>query len=229
VIFDKKGVSEALLGYSLKLKIVKGCQMRNPEDLKGLHFPCDCVSARLGGYSDPWADITKRKLLPDGTKEQVLNLVAREPKTISQLAEALNLSPPSVHTHINDMLKSELLRESKAWEKIHPSERYYEPNFPVFRAEDCAEFELMCEQMAEKLASLFEKQRPQLERAFRRTTLPHRGWKFSDVTQCIYANVQRSARTLLEQRGLLSPPEKHKNGANWTFWAEEAERSGVKR
>jgi DNA-binding transcriptional ArsR family regulator len=196
------------------------------DEPRKLHFPCECVSGGLSGYSDPWADVTRKKLLPNGTKEDILNLVAREPKTISQLAEALNLSPPSVHTHINDMMKSELLRESEAWEKIHPSERYYEPNFPVFRAEDCAEFETLCEDLAEKVASLFDKHRPQMERAFKRTSLPKRDWKFSDITQCIYANVQRSARALLEQRGLLSPPENHKNGAKWIFWAEEPERHG---
>ena len=101
---------------------------------KGLRFPCECVSNSPGGYSDPWADITKRKLLPNGTKEQILTLLADEPKTLSQLAHALNLSPPSVHTHINDMLKRELLRESEEFEKMHPSERYYEPNFPIFKA-----------------------------------------------------------------------------------------------
>jgi hypothetical protein len=33
--------------------------------------------------------------------------------------------------------------------------------------------------------------------------------------------MQRSARTLLEQRGLLSPPVKHRNGLDWVFWAEQ--------
>jgi len=55
-------------------------------DGNGLRFPCECVSNSPGGYSDPWADITKRKLLPNGTKEQILTLVAAEPKTLSQLA-----------------------------------------------------------------------------------------------------------------------------------------------
>ena len=58
------------------------------DDNKGLRFPCECVSSSPGGYTDPWADVTKRKLLPNGTKEQILTLVAREPKTISQLAQA---------------------------------------------------------------------------------------------------------------------------------------------
>jgi len=197
--------------------------MSIPDDLQGLRFPCECVSARRGGYSDPWADITKRKLLPNGTKEEILNLVAREPKTISQLAEALDLSPPSVYTHINDMLKSELLRESEEWEKKYPTERYYEPNFPVFRAEECAEFRVLCHEMAQQVVALFERKRAKIERAFRRTGLSNQGWEFSDITQCFYANMQRSARALLEERGILNPREKHANGAEWIFWAEEPE------
>jgi DNA-binding transcriptional ArsR family regulator len=191
--------------------------------LKSLRFPCECVSGGRGGYSDPWAEITKNRLLPDGTKEEILNVVAREPKTISQLAEALDLSPPSVHTHINDMMKSELLRESEEWEKKYPTERYYEPNFPVFHAEECAEFKALCEEMSKELVTLFERKRQKMERAFRSTGLSKQGWELSDVTQCLYANMYRGARTLLEQRGLLSRREKHANGAEWIFWAEEHE------
>jgi DNA-binding transcriptional ArsR family regulator len=150
---------------------------------KGLRFPCECVSGLPGGYTDPWADITKKKLLPNGTKEQILSLLADQPKTISQLAQALDLSPPSVHTHISDMLKSELLRESEEFEKKHPTERYYEPNFPVFKREECAEFRTLCEQMAQELATLFERHRTKMERAFRKTNLPDRGWELSDITQ----------------------------------------------
>jgi DNA-binding transcriptional ArsR family regulator len=192
-------------------------------DQKGLCFPCECVSNLPGGYSDPWADVTKRKLLPNGTKEQIVTLLAQEPKTISQLAQALNLSPPSVHTHINDMLKSELLRESEEYEKRHPTERYYEPNFPIFKAEECDEFRALCEEMAEQLATLFERRRAKIERAFRKTSLPDRGWELSDVTHCLYANIYRGARTLLEERGLLALPKKRANGAEWIFWAQEHE------
>jgi hypothetical protein len=190
---------------------------------KGLRFPCECVSGLPGGYTDPWADVTKRKLLPNGTKEQIITLVANEPKTLSQLAQALNLSPPSVHTHINDMLKSELLRESEEYEKKHPTERYYEPNFPVFKAEECAEFQTLCDEMAQQLASIFERRQAKIEKAFRKTSLPDNGWELSDVAHCLYANMYRSARTLLEERGLLSSREKHANGAEWVFWAEERE------
>jgi hypothetical protein len=191
---------------------------------EGLRFPCECVSTLRGGYTDPWADIAKRKLLPGGTKEQVGNLVAQEPKTISQLAQALGLSVPSVHSHVIDMVKSELLRESEEFEKRHPTERYYEPNFPVFKAEECAEFHELCEEMAQQLASLFERRRAKMERAFRNTSLPEHGWELSDVTQCLFANMYRSARTLLEERGLLASREKHANGAEWIFWAEDRDK-----
>ncbi len=203
--------------------------MPNSDSLRSLRFPCECVSSGPGGYSDPWAEITKNKLLPDGTKEEILNLVAREPKTISQLAAALNLSPPSVHTHINDMMKSELLRESGEWEKKYPTERYYEPNFPVFKADECEEFHTLCEEMAQKVVALFESERSRMERAFERTKLKDQGWEFSDVAQCLYANMQRGARTQLEQRGLLVSRQKHANGAEWIFWAEEAEPVKKKR
>ena len=203
--------------------------MRKSDGLRSLRFPCECVSSGTGGYSDPWAEITKNKLLPDGTKEEILNLVAREPKTISQLAAALKLSPPSVHTHINDMMKSELLRESGEWEKKYPTERYYEPNFPVFKADECEEFHTLCEEMAQQVVALFENERSRMERAFERTKLKDQGWAFSDVAQCLYANVQRGARTQLEQRGLLVSRQKHANGAEWIFWAEEAEPEKKKR
>ena len=193
------------------------------DERKGLRFPCECVSGLPGGYSDPWSDVTKRKLLPNGTKEQIVTLLAEEPKTISQLAQALNLSAPSVFTHINDMLQSELLRESEEFEKRHPSERYYEPNFPVFRTEECAEFRELCEEMAQQLAALFEQHRGKMEQAFRKTKLPAEGWELSDVTQCLYANMYRSARSLLEERGLLRTRQPHANGAEWVFWAEERE------
>ena len=198
--------------------------MSIPANRDGLEFACECLSGLRSGYGDPWAGVAQKKLLPDGTKEEILNLVARGPKTISQLAVALDLSPPSIYTHINDMMKSELLRESQEWEKKHPTERYYEPNFPVVTADARAEFEELCQEMAQRVADLFQKKRPQLERAFQKTDLAARSWTFSDVTQYLYAHVQRGARELLERRGVLQPRTKHANGVAWIFWGEEPVR-----
>src|SRR5829696_5758316 len=195
--------------------------MTVPEGSKGLRFPCECVSSRRGGYSEPWAAVAKNKLLPNGTKEEILNLVAQEPRTISQLAEALGLSAPSVHTHVSDMLKSELLREAVEWEKTHPAERYYEPNFPVIRQGEAAELCALCDDLAAKVADLFKRHRRKLEQVFRETPLAGRGWDFAEVAQFVYASVQRGARERLERDGTLAPPRSHRNGAEWVFWAEE--------
>jgi DNA-binding transcriptional ArsR family regulator len=195
--------------------------MTIPRGSQGLRFPCECVSAVKEGYSDPWAEIAKRELLPNGTKEEILNLVADQPRTISQLAEALDLAPPSVHTHINDLMKSELLRESVEWEKKYPTERYYEPNFPVFKTAECTAFMSLCEEVADQIAEIFAHKRAKLERAFRKTNLTEQGWEFADVTQCLFANMQRHARGLLEQRGLLPSRKRHANGAEWIFWAQQ--------
>lgn len=196
--------------------------MSTSEERKGLQFACECVSSR-GGYSDPWAGVAQNYLLPDGTKEQILNLVAERPKTIAQLAKSLKLSQPSVHTHVGEMMRSELLRESEEWEKRYPTERYYEPNFPVVKHEERAEFEAICHELSKRVAALFEKNRPRMERAFKKTNLNERGWEFADIAQYLYAQVQRGARQILEERGALPLREKHKNGAEWLFWAEETE------
>lgn len=200
--------------------------MAVPEGFKGLRFPCECVSSRRGGYSEPWAAVAKNKLLPDGTKEEILNLVAQEPRTISQLAEALGLSAPSVHTHVSDMLKSELLREAVEWEKTHPAERYYEPNFPVIKEEEAAELCELCGDLAAKVADLFKKHQRKLEKAFRGTPLAERGWDFAEVAQYVFASVQRGARARLEQDGMLAPPKARRNGVEWVFWAEEPKADG---
>jgi hypothetical protein len=71
------------------------------------------------------------------------------------------------------------------------------------------------------MATLFAKKQSQLRKAFHRTGLAEQGWEFSDITQCVFANVQRDARTLLEQRGVLRSREKHVNGTEWVYWAEE--------
>ena len=200
--------------------------MSIPEGFYGLMFPCECVSAREEAYSDPWANVAKKKLLPNGTKEEIINLVAQEPRTISQLAKELKIAPPSVYAHINEMMNSELIRESKAWEKLHPKERYYEPNFPVVWAEDRKEFQEICQKMSEHFAETFEQARPQFEEAFAKTNLGEQGWEFADLGQYFYACIQRSARKMLEKRGTLQPAEKHKNGVEWVFWAEETETNG---
>jgi DNA-binding transcriptional ArsR family regulator len=195
--------------------------MTVPAGFKGLRFPCECVSSKPGAYSDPWAPITKNKLLPNGTKEEILNVLARGPKTITQIAEALGLSVPSVHTHVTDMMRSELLREAVQWQKSYPAERYYEPNFPVIKDDKADELCRLCDILGDEVAAIIKKNRSKLEKAFRTTSLQERGWSFEDVAQFIFARVQRSARRRLEGGAMLAVAKPHRNGVEWVFWAEE--------
>jgi len=187
-----------------------------------LEFACECVSAH-GGYGDPWAGLAQRKLLSHGTKEEILCSVARGPKTIAQLARELSLSPPSVFSHITELVTSDLIRAADGFPKLHPSERYYEPNFPVVSRAERAEFDSLCEELSEQFASLFSHKLKKLERVFDGTGMPARGWKFEDLAQYLYTRVQRGARERLEDSGALPQRRPHHNGAEWLFWAEEAE------
>ncbi|MGE5522395.1 MAG: ArsR/SmtB family transcription factor [Rhodospirillaceae bacterium] len=185
-----------------------------------LRFPCECVSVR-SGYSDPWAEITQRKLLSDGTKERILNSVAREPKTIALLAKELQLSQPSIHGHITDMLSSELLRTSVRSKKRHPAENYYEPNFPVVRATDLTVFEAIYRAMAGQIADIFEKKQAEMKNVVRTATFTDQDYDFAEVAHVFYTAAYREARRLLEERGVLAPRKRRGNGARWIFWAEE--------
>jgi len=185
-----------------------------------LHFPCDCVSHIAENYTDPWAAIAKNGLLAGRTKEEILNHVAESPKTISQLAKELGLSAPSVFKHVNELLESELIRDSAEWEKSHPKERYYEPNFPVVSTEECAEMVSLCIELSDEVAMRFEECLPEFQEAFGRSELAKQGWTFEDVSQCLFAHVQRRARHALEKKGSLRPAQTHQNGTAWSFWAE---------
>src|SRR5205809_7685043 len=117
-------------------------------DRQGLRFACQCVSSRESTKTDPWAAVVQKKLLMDGTKEEILNVVARKPKTIAQVAKELGLSSPTILTHIRALIESELLRESEEMERRYPAERFYEPNFPVIFTDERAQFETLCQDIA---------------------------------------------------------------------------------
>ena len=112
--------------------------------------------------------------------------------------------------------------------KKHPAENYYEPNFPVVKAADRAAFEPICQALSKRLADLFESQQAPLKRAMEKTGLADQEREFSDLSQYLYACVQRGARKLLEDRGILPLCEKHKNDAEWLFWAEESNSNAAK-
>lgn len=211
---------------TLAKKDVKTKMAIEEKKFNDLFFACDCISSRRENYGDPWSTIAKNRLIVDGTKEKIINLVAQQPRTISQIAKELNIAAPSVHTHIGELLGSELVRDSEEWEKLHSKERYYEPNFPVIWMDDRAKFDEICSELGEQVAEIFEKAVPRFENAFNGTSMEDEGWKVNDLTQYLYACVQRGARRRLEQKGLVNTAEPRKNGIEWVFWAEEPKSNG---
>jgi hypothetical protein len=91
----------------------------------------------------------------------------------------------------------------------------------VVRVEEREQFEELCGELAGRFADRFEKRLKKLERIFTGTGLAERGWEFDDLTQYLYACVQRAARERLEERGALRPAEAHRDGVAWVFWAGE--------
>ncbi len=187
-----------------------------------LRLACSCASAS-DLMSDPWAAIPHDGKLNDGAKERILNALARQPRTISQLAGLLGISAPAVHRHVTDLLASELIAEVVAPDDGCRSgvERYYQPGFPIVRAADRAALQPVLAELADAMAEAFRAQRPALAAAVAATTLPDRGTAFASLRHYLYATATRLARARLEAAGELPAWPAHADGSRWIWWAEE--------
>jgi DNA-binding transcriptional ArsR family regulator len=180
--------------------------------------------------SDPWAAIAHDGKLNDGTKELILNALAAQPRTITQLAERLGISSPAVHRHVTDLLASELIREVEAPEDGRRSgvERYYQPTFPVVLAADRATLDPILQDLAADIAAAFRRRQEALADAFAQTSLPARGESVEPLLHYLYATAARLARERLEAAGDLPPWPEHADGSRWIWWAEEAPETEVR-
>ena len=167
--------------------------------------------------------ISQQRKLNDGTKELILNALYRRPRTVAQLAQQLELSPPAVHRHVVELLGSELIREVATPEDGRRSavERYYRPNFPVVLAADRAALQPVLDEIADQIAALFQAEQTALAEAFARSGLPAREEAFETLLHFLYATVTRMGRERLEQEGTLPPWPEHADGSRWVWWAEE--------
>jgi DNA-binding transcriptional ArsR family regulator len=174
--------------------------------------------------SDPWAAIAHDGKLNDGTKERILNALAARPRTITQLAELLGVSPPAAHRHVMDLLDSELIGEVAAPRdgRRSPVERYYQPTFPVILAADRASLDPVLQNLAADIAATFRDRQEALAAAFAQTSLSARGESFETLLHYLYATAVRTARARLEAEGALPPWPEHADGSRWVWWAEEA-------
>lgn len=187
-----------------------------------LRFACSCASA-VAVADDPWVAVAQQGKLNDGTKELILNILYRQPRTITQLAQQLGLSAPTIHRHITDLLTSDLIREAQApgGAREWAVERYYRPNFPVILAADRQALAPVLEELAGAVADAFRAQQEALTAAIARTDLPGRGDQAEDLLHYLYTAAVRLARARLEADGNLPPWPRHGDGSRWVWWAEE--------
>jgi DNA-binding MarR family transcriptional regulator len=192
-----------------------------------LRFACACASA-VPVAEDPWVAIVNQRKLNDGTKELILNAIYRQPRTITQLAELLDISAPAVHRHVVDMLADELIQEVDlvAPQRSRSSERYYRPNFPVVLAADRAALQPVLRNLAADIVAAFRQQNV-LANAVTQTSLPARGESVEMLLHYLYATATRLAREQLEVDGALPPWPEHADGSRWIWWAEEAPETEV--
>ena len=197
-------------------------------DARVLRFACACASA-VPVAEDPWVAIAQQRKLNDGTKELILNAVYRRPHTVAQLAQRLDLAPPTVHRHVTELLASELIREVAAPEDERRSalERYYRPNFPVVLAADRAALQPALDELADAFAAALRERREALAAAFAQTSLPAREEPFQALLHYLYATAARLGRERLEADGDLPLWPLHEDGSRWIWWAEEPPETEV--
>jgi DNA-binding transcriptional ArsR family regulator len=187
-----------------------------------LRLACGCASATTPP-ADPWASLVQQGKLRDGTKERILNALHDAPSTIAQLAARLDLSQPTIHRHITDLLVSELIREESVPEdeRMWAVERYYRPNFPVIDSTDRAAVSLLLDELSDAFAVAFQRSLPSLRMALAQTRPPEGEDERDAVLHYLYTTTARLGRAKLERAGALPAWPAHRDGSRWLWWAEE--------
>jgi predicted ArsR family transcriptional regulator len=193
-----------------------------------LTFACACASATPLA-ADPWVAIVNQRKLNDGTKERILTAIYRQPRTITQVADLLAVSPPAVHRHVAELLADELIQEvdGAAPDRTRATERYYHPSFPIVLAADRAALQPVLEELADALATVFQARQNALAAALAATSLPEREASIETLRHYCYATATRMARERLEAAGELPAWPEHRDGSHWVWWAEESEAKEV--
>ncbi len=181
-----------------------------------LMFPCDCISA-TPRCQEPWARVAKAGMFKDGTKEVLLNLLSRRPKTIAQLARQTRLAQPTVFRHIRDLTTHHLVREVQPKSKGYTFERYYKQNFPVLTRADRALFEEEIARLTDGIAAQIRRHLPAMRKLFNSSHAVREGWSFEEIAQYAVHAAQRRARIGLEKQRKLAA-QFRSAGLDFAFW-----------
>jgi len=141
-----------------------------------LKFPCDCISS-TPACEEPWAKVAKEGMFKDGAKENILNKLSNAPQTIAQLAKSAELAQPTVHRHINELVRHGLIKQTEIDSKNYVVERYYKLNFPVISKNDEQKYIEDINELSNEIAALMKKKIPDLKKKFFETEAISEGWK----------------------------------------------------
>lgn len=187
--------------------------------LRSIKFPCDCISS-TPACEEPWARVAKEGMFKDGTKEEIINRLHREPQTVAQLAKGTGLSQPTILRHVTELAEKGLLQEFDPDEKDYIVERYYKPSFPVVTKNDQELYNAEITALAGAIAGVIAQVSPELTKRYAGSHAESEGTPFAEFAHFIVHRAQREARMLLEERGILaSRPSRPAPG--FIFWGAE--------
>jgi len=192
--------------------------MKSPPESR-MKFPCDCISC-TPACEEPWARVAKEGMFKDGTKEEILNKIHRQPHTIAQLAKAMKLAQPTVFRHVSELLANGLVREFTPDRRDYVVERYYAPGFPVVTLRDQRRYKEEIGTLAAEMSAALQKRLSRMKTRFQESDASRAGLSFEEFAHFLVHRAQRDARRLLERNGdLARKPADKKPG--FIFWGIE--------
>jgi DNA-binding Lrp family transcriptional regulator len=139
-----------------------------------------------------WGQESDLKQLEDGyqseTRKIILSKIGRTPMTVTQLADALNLSRTAIFDHVKDMERRGLIKEVEPSEKQYRTEKYYGLNVPFCTLEDLQTIDEPLKKMQKELSEfvpqinrIFKRYEKEIIAAFDRTSMKAKGYTADDI------------------------------------------------
>ena len=126
-------------------------------------------------------------------RERLVAALADRPRTVAQLAQAFDLSQPTMLEQVRRALRDGLIVEVPVAEeeKRFPSERYYTTTVPVVRQPDRELLETACRGLADDVAAVVSKNWGDVHAAFAMTHLAREGWSFGELWPYLSETISR--------------------------------------
>jgi len=148
-------------------------------------------------------------------RERLVAALADRPRTVAQLAQAFELSQPTMLDQVRRALRDGLISEVMVAEEERrfPAERYYATAVPVIRQPDREVLESACLGLAADIAVALTSNLGDLHAAFGLTHLAREGWSFEALWPYLQETISRLTIASIPGISEVSPPPSH--GLAW--------------